>query len=101
MGVEKVKISKMLCEGTNQQLFTVDRHAAVGVGGLVPDGRQMVNRAQHEANSYLKNYGEIISPEVLTERVATVTFLPFYSIVTLLSNTYQLSKQLGPNAWIG
>jgi hypothetical protein len=74
MGVEKVKISKMLCEGTNQQLFTVDRHAAVGVGGLVPDGRQIVNRAQHEANSYLKNYGEIISPEVLTERVATVTY---------------------------
>jgi 20S proteasome subunit alpha 7 len=70
MGVEKVKISKMLCEGTNRQLFTVDRHAAVGVGGLVPDGRQIVNRAQHEANSYLKQYGEIISPEVLTERVA-------------------------------
>jgi hypothetical protein len=78
----------MLCEGTNRQLFTVDRHAAVGIGGLVPDGRQIVNRAQHEANSYLKQYGEIISPEVLTERVAMVRQLRLRGICFL---SYQIN----------
>lgn len=71
LAVEKLVISKLLVEGSNRRLFNVDRHAGLAVAGMLPDGRQVLNRAADEAQNYKKFYGEPIPGHVLCERVAS------------------------------
>lgn len=78
MGVEKLLLSRMLVPGTNNRLHHVDRHLGIAVAGLGPDGRQLVNRAQEEAQSYRKNYGEPIAPQILAERMSQ--FVHYYTL---------------------
>jgi 20S proteasome subunit alpha 7 len=68
-GVEKLKLSKMLVQGTNKRSFPVHRRAGMTTAGLVADARQIVARAQQEAKSYLSSYAEEIPPNVLAERL--------------------------------
>ena len=53
MGVEKPKLSKMLVEGSNRRIFTVDKHSGMCVSGLMADARQVVTYAREEAAAYL------------------------------------------------
>ena len=77
LGVEKLVLSKLLVEGTGsgRRVHHVDRHAGVALAGLLPDGRQIVNRAQDEATSYKSFYGGPIPGAVLCERVASYMHL--------------------------
>ncbi|GMI61162.1 hypothetical protein ScalyP_jg8729 [Parmales sp. scaly parma] len=69
IGVEKVKGSKMLVEGSGRRVHTFGKGMGLGVTGFVSDGRQIVDRARDEAVSYNDTYGCPISPSVLADRV--------------------------------
>jgi len=70
LGVEKLITSKMLVEGSNRRIMTVDLHAGMALTGIAADGRQLVNKARSEARSYKSFYGSAIPGKVLSERVA-------------------------------
>ena len=70
LGVEKLVMSKMLCEGTSRRVHTVDDHAGMATAGLTADGRQLVYRARGEAENYENLYGSPIPGHVLAERLA-------------------------------
>jgi 20S proteasome subunit alpha 7 len=72
MGVEKPKLSKMLVEGSNRRIFTVDKHSGMCVSGLMADARQIVTYAREEANSYQDFYGGVIPGNVLCDRFASL-----------------------------
>jgi 20S proteasome subunit alpha 7 len=48
------------------------------MAGLVADGRQLVNRAREEALSYKKNYGSVIPPQILADRMGQ--FVHYYTL---------------------
>jgi len=70
MGVEKQKLSKMMVEGSNRRIFTVDKHSGIAVSGLMADARQVVNHARKESNNYADFYGGQIPGNVLCDRIA-------------------------------
>mmetsp|Transcript_10155 Transcript_10155/g.35579 ORF Transcript_10155/g.35579 Transcript_10155/m.35579 type:complete len:261 (-) Transcript_10155:84-866(-) len=70
MGVEKLLLSKMLVAGSNRRIYTCDRHVGVALAGLSSDARQLALRTQDECRAYRGNYGEIVPPVVLADRMA-------------------------------
>lgn len=66
---EKFLLSKMLVPGTSKRIFPVHRHAGMVVAGMLPDARQIVNRARSEATQYMNAYNEEMPPEILAERL--------------------------------
>lgn len=70
IAVEKPQVSKMLVAGSNRRVFGVDSHCGMVVTGFPADGRQMVNRAREEAQSYKETYGHKIVPSILANRLA-------------------------------
>jgi len=78
LGVEKLIVSKMLVEGTNRRISTVDRHAGVAVAGLMADSRQLVERGRYEARSYRQTYNDDIPPKVLSDRLSG--FVQMYTL---------------------
>ncbi|BBN19305.1 hypothetical protein Mp_8g09510 [Marchantia polymorpha subsp. ruderalis] len=70
LGVEKLIASKMLLEGSNRRIHSVNRHSGMAIAGLAADGRQIVTRARAEAGNYLGFYGEEIPTKELCDRVA-------------------------------
>lgn len=71
-------VSKMIVEGSNRRIHSVDRHAGLAVAGLWPDGRQLVHRARAEASRYLSFYGDRIPAQLLAERLAS--FMHLYTL---------------------
>jgi len=70
LGMEKPIISKMLVEGSNRRIFTVDYHCGITLSGLAADGKQIVNRGRSEARSFRSFYGTEIPGNVLADRLA-------------------------------
>jgi len=70
LGSEKLVVSKLLVEGTNRRIFNVHDNLGIVVGGRIPDGKHVVNRAKQEAQQYKQNYGIDVSGSVLTDRIA-------------------------------
>jgi len=68
--VEKPIESKMMISSSNKRIFTVDKHIGMAVAGKLPDGRQLVSRAQSEAESYKKFYGVTMPCRVMCDRLA-------------------------------
>lgn len=66
---EKLLSSKMLVPGTHKRTYPVSRRAGMVVCGLVPDGRQLVNRGREEAQNYKNSYAEEMPPHMLAERI--------------------------------
>jgi 20S proteasome subunit alpha 7 len=60
----------MLVAGSNRRVFGLDSHAGIAVTGLSADGRQLVNRAREEAQSYADSYGSKVVPSILANRLA-------------------------------
>ena len=65
MGTEKVVLSKLAVEGNDQRVYTVDPKTGVMINGLIPDGRNVVQRAREEAAGYLDFTGVPISGNVI------------------------------------
>uniref|UniRef100_A0A7S0LAB8 Proteasome subunit alpha type n=1 Tax=Coccolithus braarudii TaxID=221442 RepID=A0A7S0LAB8_9EUKA len=70
LGVEKQKLSKMMCDGSNRRIFNVDKHSGMAISGLQADARQLVNHARKESSNYTDFYGGPIPGNVLCDRVA-------------------------------
>jgi len=70
LGVEKQLLSKMMVEGSNRRVFTVDKHSGIALSGLMADARQVVNHARKESAGYSDFYGGSIPGNVLCDRVA-------------------------------
>lgn len=70
LGVEKLILNKMLEKTSNRRVFNVDLHAGMAVAGLLPDARQIVNRARAECRNYKSFYGDPIPAHVLSEHVS-------------------------------
>lgn len=70
LAVEKVLKDKLLKAGSAKRVHTLSNHAGLAMTGLVADGRQVVNRAREEIQSFKDNYGYDMPPDVLTDRLA-------------------------------
>jgi len=70
MGVERLIRTKMMLTSSYHRIFTTSANSGMAIGGLLPDGRQLVKRAREEASSYKDNFGVPIPGKVLSERVA-------------------------------
>jgi 20S proteasome subunit alpha 7 len=70
MAVEKLIRSKMLVPKSYRRIFTVAKSAGMAIGGVLPDGRQLVNRGRQEALNYKRNFGIEIPGKVLSNRIA-------------------------------
>jgi len=70
MCVEKPQLSKMLVEGTNRRIMTVDKHSGICISGMIADARQIVNYGRREATGYLDFYGSPIPGSVLSSRIS-------------------------------
>lgn len=66
---EKLLTSKMLVPGTNKATYPVHRRAGMVLCGLIPDGRQLVNRGREEVNNYKNAYNEEMPANQLAERL--------------------------------
>jgi 20S proteasome subunit alpha 7 len=70
LAVEKPEETKMMLPGSNRRIFTVAKHVGMAVPGKLPDGRQIVSRAQSECEGYKRFYGTTIPTKVLCDRLA-------------------------------
>mmetsp|Transcript_40734 Transcript_40734/g.47370 ORF Transcript_40734/g.47370 Transcript_40734/m.47370 type:complete len:249 (+) Transcript_40734:44-790(+) len=69
LGSEKLRITDLIVENTNPKNFTIDKKIGMSIGGRLPDGKNIVNRARDEAKGYRQNYGIDINGTTLTERI--------------------------------
>ncbi|KAH3757048.1 20S proteasome regulatory subunit alpha protein [Pelomyxa schiedti] len=70
LGVEKLILSKMLVEGSNRRVLTVDENIGVAFAGLSADARMLVKRCRTEASGYRDFYGSPIPTHVLSDRIS-------------------------------
>jgi len=69
VATEKLLASKMLEKGTSQRAHAVDYQAGILIAGVLPDGRNIVNRAREEAAQIRDVYGVPIQGQSLANRV--------------------------------
>lgn len=70
LAVEKPILSKLLKPGNNRRIVNVDLHAGMVGTGLIPDCRQLANRAREEAFNHRETYDCNIPGPVLADRVS-------------------------------
>lgn len=70
LGTEKLMVSKMLVEGSHRRIFNVHDNIGIVVGGRIPDGKNVMQRARDEAFQYKQNYAINVPGSVLVERVS-------------------------------
>eukprot|EP00754_Rhynchopus_humris_P011747 Rhum_TRINITY_DN14247_c18_g1::Rhum_TRINITY_DN14247_c18_g1_i1::g.77272::m.77272/K02727/PSMA3; 20S proteasome subunit alpha 7 len=78
LGMEKLIISKMLEEGANTRIHGIDTHQGCTVGGMLPDGKHLVQRAREEARQFLQTYGIPITGDMLVQRLCS--YMHFFTI---------------------
>jgi len=71
LGVEKLIISKLLVEGSNRRIHTVDYHCGIALAGLAADAKNIINEARYEARNYRDTYSTQIPGRVLNDRIAS------------------------------
>jgi len=74
-GVEKLLGSKMLVAGSGRRVHAIDEHVGAATAGLMPDARQLVSRARDECKAYRTNFGGVVPPRVLSDRLGSFMHL--------------------------
>ncbi|KAM7205544.1 Nucleophile aminohydrolase [Naviculisporaceae sp. PSN 640] len=92
LAVEKVVTSKLLKQGANKRIATVDRHLGVVYSGMVPDGRHLIDRARDEASSWRDTFKTPIPTADLASRMGG--YLQAYTL-------YQSVRPFGVTAILG
>ncbi|CCC08622.1 unnamed protein product [Sordaria macrospora k-hell] len=92
LAAEKVITSKLLKQGANKRIATVDRHLGIVYSGMIPDGRHFVDRARDEARGWRDNYKTPISTKDLAGRMGG--YMQAYTL-------YQSVRPFGITAIIG
>ena len=57
LGTEKIVLNKMMINGTDKRVYSVNLTTGAVVNGLTPDGRSMVTRAREECSQYKNMFG--------------------------------------------
>ena len=70
MGTEKIIVNKMLINGTDKRVYSINLTAGGVINGLIPDGRSMITRAREECSQYKNMYGIQMPGSVLADRMA-------------------------------
>ena len=70
MGTEKIVVNKMMINGTDKRLYSINLATGGVVNGLTPDGRAVVQRAREESIQYEQMYGIKTPMSVLVDRIA-------------------------------
>ena len=70
LGTEKIVINKMMLDGTDKRLYTINMHTGGVINGVVPDGRSVIQRAREEATQYQSMFGIRCPGSVLADRIA-------------------------------
>eukprot|EP01083_Nonionella_stella_P109299 318552_1 len=105
LGVEKIIRNKMLVTSSYRRIFTTSMNSGMAIGGLLPDGRQLVNRARDDASSYKTNFGIPIPGKVLSQRVALYVhaYTEYWHLrpfgVSCLLGVYDSDTSLGPQLY--
>lgn len=70
LGVEKLFRSRLVVEGTNRRIFTVNPKLGLGFVGWEADGRPLAEVAQKECIEYRETFGVDLPPHLLADRLA-------------------------------
>jgi len=70
--------SKLLVPSTDHRVYMADEHIGVTITGVIPEGRNLVNRAKEEAKQYRNLYGVPIPVDVLAERMSL--YVHYYTL---------------------
>jgi 20S proteasome subunit alpha 7 len=101
---EKEKTSKTLVPNTNPTIYNITKNIGIGICGYLPDGRNIVARAQLESKSYLENYGIEISGKILSDRLASYiqmhTIYWFYRPFGAVAFVASYEKKDGPHLYM-
>jgi len=82
LALEKIISSKLLKQGANKRISTVDRNMGVVSSGLLPDGRHFASRARDEAAEWRRFYKSPIPTSALANRMGSyVQMYTLYSSV--------------------
>ncbi|KAK3335798.1 nucleophile aminohydrolase [Cercophora scortea] len=92
LAVEKVVASKLLKQGANKRIATVDRHLGVVYSGMVPDGRHFVDRSRDEALAWRDTFKTPIPTADLASRMGG--YMQAYTL-------YQSVRPFGITAIVG
>ncbi|KXX80803.1 putative proteasome subunit alpha type-7 [Madurella mycetomatis] len=92
LAVEKIVTSKLLKQGANKRIATVDRHLGVVYSGMVPDGRHFVDRARDEARAWRDTFKTPITTADLASRMGG--YMQAYTL-------YQSVRPFGITAIVG
>lgn len=92
LAVEKVVTSKLLKQGANKRIATVDRHLGVVYSGMIPDGRHFVDRARDEARAWRDTFKTPIPTANLASRMGG--YMQAYTL-------YQSVRPFGITAIVG
>ncbi|KAK3393468.1 putative 20S proteasome subunit C1 [Podospora didyma] len=92
LAVEKVITSKLLKQGANKRIATVDRHLGVVYSGMIPDGRHFIDRARDEARSWRDTFKNPIPTADLASRMGG--YMQAYTL-------YQSVRPFGITAIVG
>ena len=90
---EKTKQSRTIVSNSNPTIYNITKTIGIAICGYLPDGRNIVARAQQEAKSYAENFGIPISGKILADRISAYVHLhtlywfyrPFGSVVMVSS----------------
>ncbi|KXS17109.1 N-terminal nucleophile aminohydrolase, partial [Gonapodya prolifera JEL478] len=103
LAVEKLVASKLLVQGSNKRIQTVDTHIGVGTAGLLADSRHLVNRAREDAQSYRELYLTPIPGRVSADRLSQyVQAYTLYASVRPFGISAILGAwdKTGPGVWM-
>ncbi|KAK0734481.1 nucleophile aminohydrolase [Lasiosphaeria miniovina] len=92
LAVEKVVTSKLLKQGANKRIATVDRHLGVVYSGMIPDGRHFIDRARDESRSWRDTFKTPIPTADLASRMGG--YMQAYTL-------YQSVRPFGITAIVG
>ncbi|KAK3382801.1 nucleophile aminohydrolase [Lasiosphaeria ovina] len=92
LAVEKVVTSKLLKQGANKRIATVDRHLGVVYSGMIPDGRHFIDRARDESRSWRDTFKTPMPTADLASRMGG--YMQAYTL-------YQSVRPFGITAIVG
>lgn len=70
LAVEKLIVSKLHENDSNQRIYNIDRHVGMAISGFLADARALVEVARNEASSFRSEYGVPVPVKFLTQRLS-------------------------------
>lgn len=67
---EKLIFSPLLVEQTNKRIYNINENIGMLIGGRIPDGRIVMERAREETKSYEAKFDVPITGSILADRIA-------------------------------